>query len=333
MKDNIYKFIKLNSIPINMFSQTYNSIQYQIGITIFYMNEKSYYVEISQQAFEKLVIRNSLDGFYPTAIITFKDFNGAYTSHLRHVGQYVRVMVTAQKSTQTQSENNYKLDLYFSIEDHKMISYTNREITYQLHCRFWTARNFGMHVNYSTFINKYESNMISPYVIVSNLLKKINYPIKKQFIPPSNHSIYYITDQNETVKDAIDYCLYYGCDQQNPPTYLYHHLIDNQPVLYNQSFIKKMKNYKINMGLAILTDEGINDVNKELIIQNPTLFSNNSSIYHYQEKALYIQWDYDHIHRTWSQDIYTPRKIDELLTITDEKNKAIKTSFYPEIQI
>jgi len=42
------------------------------------------------------------------------------------------------------------------------------------------------------------------------------------------------------------------------------------------------------MGLSLFTDQGVGDVKKELIIDNPTLFSNNPSILHYQEKALYI---------------------------------------------
>jgi hypothetical protein len=42
------------------------------------------------------------------------------------------------------------------------------------------------------------------------------------------------------------------------------------------------------MGLSLFTDQGVGDVKKELIIDNPILFSNNPSILHYQEKALYI---------------------------------------------
>lgn len=330
MIDNIYKFIQLNTVPIDMFTKTYNSVQYNIGLTIFYMDEQSYYIKISQQAFQKLVIRNSIDGFYPTAILQFVDYNGAYTSHMRNVGQYIRIMISAPDSTETDSQKKKVMDLYFSIQNHKMLGYSNKEITYQLECKFWTARNFAMHINYSTYINQTESNMLSPYQIISNLLLKINYPIKDQNIPPSNHKIYYITDQNATVKNAIDYCLYYGCDQQNPPTYLYHHLLDNQPVLYNQAFITKMTTYKINMGLSLITDQGVGDVNKELIIDSPNLFSNNQSLLHYQEKALYIQWQYNHIERTWSQNIYTPEKIDKLLTISEQQSKTIKSSFYPE---
>lgn len=330
MKDNIYKCIQLNTIPVNLFTKVYNGVQYQLGMTIFYMDQQSYYINISQQAFNKLIIRNSLDGIYPTASISFTDYNGAYTSHLKHVGEYIRIKVLAPKSTQTQQQKNPSFDLYFSIENHKMTSYTNKEITYELECRFWTARNLAMHINYATYINDEQSNMVSPYTLIANILKKINYPIKQENIPPSNRAIYYITDQNSTVKDMIDYCLYYGCDQDNPPTYLFHHIIDNEPVLYNQNFIQKITKYKVNMGLSLITDQGVGDVNKELIIQNPILFSNNPSILHYQEKALYIQWQYDHMNRTWSQNIYTPNKIDKLLTISQDQHKLIKSSFYPE---
>jgi hypothetical protein len=39
MKDNIYKYIKLNQIPLNLFTKTYNGVEYQIGLTIFYMDD------------------------------------------------------------------------------------------------------------------------------------------------------------------------------------------------------------------------------------------------------------------------------------------------------
>lgn len=246
--DTIFQFIKTKLIPINMFSQTYNGSHYQIGITIFYMDIAApYTMKITQQAFQKLIIRNSLDGFYPTAIVTFTDHNGVYTSHFKHVGQYIRVVISPPSTLQIPLMND--LDLYFSVEDHKMIGYNNKEITYELHCRFWTAKNLSMHINYATLINATETNKLPPFTIISNLLAKINYPIKSTNVPPpSLNLIYYITDQNDTVKDAIEYCLYYACDQITPPTYLYHHLLDNQPVLYNQNFISKIKKYQANMG-------------------------------------------------------------------------------------
>lgn len=330
--DNISKHIKLNDVPISMFVRTFNTAQYRLGMTIFYSNDNTeYIVPITQQAFVKLVIRNSLDGYFPTAILQFKDMQGVYTSLLHHVGQYVRIVVQPPDSTLYQNEKLKKLDLYFSIQNHQMIKYENKIITYRLQCKFWTAKNLAMHINYATFINKNQTNQLNPYQLIFNFLKKIDYPIKQQYIPNSQHKIYYITDQNNTIKDAIEYCLYYGCTANNPPTYLFHHLIDNQPVLINQMFVPKNYNYQINMGLILPSDKGSQTQHvKWLSISQPQLFSANQSLLHYQERALDVKWCYNHLTRQWTQEIVTPEKITKLLTITDDTIKTIKTSFYKE---
>ena len=250
---------------------------------------------------------------------------------MHHTGEYIKITIEAPNSTILENEQLKYINLYFSIENHVMTKFTNKSIFYRLQGKLWSSRNLAMHINYATTINKQQSNAINPYRIIFNLLKKIDYPLKQEYIPNSQHKIYYITDQNCTVKDAINYCLYYGCSKNEPPTYLYHHIIDNQPVLINQKNLFKIDNYQINKGLVLLSQQGSTTTNvKWLAISQPELFSPNKSLLHYQQKALDIKWHYDHLKRQWTQEIVTPQKIDKLLTITDQEIKNIKSSFYAE---
>ena len=155
--------------------------------------------------------------------------------------------------------------------------------------------------------------------------KNINYPIEE--IPKSKNKIYLITDQNSTVLEEIKYCLERGCQLGDYPSYICHNILENKPMFINRELPEKQQNLQINFNLQMTSAAGAEVLDKDLVVQNPLIFSANESLHHYSQKALDIGWVYNQQNREWTQEVLMPNKIDDLLT---ELNvPQVKTSFYP----
>lgn len=310
------------NIDVKLTQRVLNGKTYFIGVTLFNPKLK-YSFSIFNNMLLKLRIDNNLDSFFPTGSIIFQDIDGKYTNLYTHFGQYMKIVILPPQSSENNSSKTPNISLVFLVTEHKLIEYNVRKPKYKISGVLHYESSFNKHIIYAT--NKNYSKK-SPYFLIKNILSNVGIDIKTQ-LPNCTQAIHFISDQNNTVMDAVKYCLMMGTSQNDPPAYLYYHIINDQFLIVNRDSLLKQPTYACNLDLVIPNEKGVEKIDNSLILYNIQAYSNIDSEYFYQTAALQDRWTYDQIQRKWVQTIIKPQKYQELLSFDNKKQKNIKTSF------
>ena len=346
MKDPIYQKIN-NGIPVTYFAREFNGGQYSIGLTIFDMYGDQACQLSSSTCFQSLIIGNSIQWRCPSFQLTFIDIGGYYSRKVSHNKEYIFISILEPPGDKKDEEKKIQMNLVCSIQSHQLLSVDSHQAKYRIKGALWISRNFGMHVNYSTGVQTFkedQSKALSPYQIIANVLRMVNIPLNKRsedddLFPPTTQRIHYITDQNQTVNDLVDYCLELGCSQTSKPTYLHYHIIQHTMSFFNTSFIKRDCDFKVVKDLHVLVGMRVNEAGfkRQSQIKSISVKTNASALESSQSRGLHIQWHYDAIERKWTQNVFTPRAIDKLVTfktqVVKEARTALRDQDYKESQI
>lgn len=278
---------------------------------------------ISEQNILKLVINNDLDTLYPTCSISITDLQGVYTNKLTHIGEYLYIVISPPVSSETDKKEQ-ALALIFLINEHILKKFDYKTIEYTLECSFFTAQNFGAHINYAT---DRTLPAVSPYKIIFDIMKLANIPMADIKLPNTDFPIHYISDQNHTVKDDIHYCLNMACTDKTPPSYLYYHMIDQEYVFLNNAYIVKNKDYICNTKLALPNINGTDIANSDVNIENPRLYTANTNLLYHQKTGKLKSWTYHHLKRIWEISEILPEQYDNLFNKNIKETKTVKTVY------
>lgn len=276
-------------------------------------------------------IENSINEFSPKALIKVIDPQYGITNKIRRQNTFIRVQLERMLDEGAESITDQKIDLTFLITDYKVVSFTDESITYEIECELDTSVLLNKTCEYATNPDEPENAINIAY----NILKSVNYPLyqteinvdnsKKRtrwYPPQSDTDISFITYQNMTVKNALEYLLSITGINCESPIYLIHNLTDNKSFLSSRNHlmrnewlidappITKMQfDFASNIG-------GISNNMKFLRTGGDIGGADTSKLL-----ANYTFTSYDHINREWDSTIYSRDNLNDRLTEFKKDNE------------
>ncbi len=317
--------MKLDDIPITLYTRQYQGVGFEIGLTFFSPHTQTY-SQISEREIITIIIDNDLECFNPSVIITYKDINHVFMNSQELVGQYARLVIKQPTYIDEKTVPKY-FDFIVLITNSKIVDFNPKYSVYELHCEHSIVNLLNRHINYAT---SKELSDISPYQIITNVLNKVGFEVDEDKIAKTTQQIQFITSQDLTVKDIIQYCLAAGVSKNDKPAFFYFNNILNRPYVWNEDLDMKDENrYDANRNLGIMTSDGGDIKSSDLMVRDVVHSNSNPTTMFIQDSGLDITWNFDQTTRTWSQNIIIPNKIKENLSnVTKEEEDKAKSNFH-----
>ena len=323
-KELIKKPFKKEDIQVKLESRQYNGNSYEIGITLFSPFNPNVYM-LSQESIKQIVIGNDLECFTPRLTLMYKDINNMYSNGHEMIGQYLRVVIKQPTDPNEKTTPKY-FDNIYMIVNSKIIDFSVTYATFEFEAVHESIIKLNRHINYAT---SKELSPISPYKVISDVLKKATIDINEKHIAKTTNRIHYITTQEQTVKDVIKYGLAAGVNKDSEPAFYYWNMILETPYIWSMNLdMGEEDKYSANYGLTFYTSQGGDISSPDLVIRNVSMINANPVDSFIQESGLDIVWNYDQLSRKWTQNITTPYKINNLLSpVPEQIKKEIKSNF------
>lgn len=164
----------------------------------------------------------------------------------------------------------------FILSNTAIVSQTKDFIEYKFTCKQMNIINLLKNINYST--NKETlSGQESPYKIIMNINNKIQNLFDNQYIETSR-KIHFISSQNSSALDIIDYCLKMGVSEKDLPSYFFTRIADKKSMIFNQLSIINNLNKFINPTNINLTVQTNHNDNNQILGDFTTDIMSNSSL-------------------------------------------------------
>ena len=324
--ENKQPIFNKDDIPVSIQTRVFNGMNYEIGITMFsYFSNKQYL--LSSEAIVKIIIENDLECFTPKIRLTYKDINNAYTNSHEMVGQFLRVIIKEPSALSDETIKPKYFDNIYMITRAAIVDFAVTYTIYEIEAVHESIINLSRHINYAT---SKDLSPISPYKIISDVLKKVNIDINDNNVAKTNKKIHYITTQEQTVKDIIKYCLAAGVDKDTKPAFYFWNIKLDTPYIWNVDLDMKTENeYFANAALTYYTKSGAVMSTSDSLVRNVQMINANPVDSFIQQSGLDIVWNYDQLNRTWNQEITMPKKIKDVLSpVLEHQKKEIKSNFH-----
>ena len=324
--ENKKQNFKKEDIPIVTQTRVVNGLNYEIGITLFSFFSKKQYI-LYQESIVRIIIENDLECFTPKIRLSYKDINNVYTNGHEMVGQFLRVVIKEPDSESDEKVTPKYFDNIYMITRAEIIDFAVSYTIYEIEAVHESIINLSRHVNYAT---SKDLSPISPYKIITDILKKVNIDINDNNVAKTNRKIHYITTQEQTVKDIIKYCLAAGVDKEIKPAFYFWNIKLNTPYVWSVDLdMGEEDQYYANSALSYYTNSGGNISTPDSLIRNVQMINANPVPSFIQQSGLDIVWNYDQLSRTWSQEITTAKRIKENLSpVPEQEKKEIKSNFH-----
>lgn len=296
------------------------SVQKDFNETKWYIDIKltdfaeSFYIQLDAKNIFYIKFKNSLEQYVPTLVLRFTDYNFIVSKYVKFTGLALLVNIKQP----IQSEELYEKDEYdgelntmYIINNLKTIHQDKDQITYEFFAEEFNVLNFIKNINYAT--NKKIGDE-SPYKIIQAVCNKAEIVMDSDYVDTSL-KINFITSQNMTVMDIIEYCLAMGAFGKNtPPSYFFSRLLDNTAMLFNQisQNPKTVEDYNLNLHITGKTIDGGNVLGNYIKNININPMQNQSvNLRNIGTKAFY---DFDHDSRRWNSTVFSSENILKTLT-------------------
>lgn len=325
MAEYVKKVFKKEQIPITFQDRVFNGVNFEIAVTLFSPFHEKVYM-LTQDSIRQIIIENDLECFTPKLTLMYKDINNVYANGHEMVGQYLRVAIKQPTDVNEKTTPKY-FDNIYMITKATIIDFAVTYTTFEFTAVHESIINLSRHVNYAT---SKALSPISPYKVISDVLKKVKIDINEKNIAKTTNKIHYITTQEETVKDIIKYGLAAGVNKDSKPAFYYWNLILETPYIWSMDLDMGAEDkYEANQSLSFYTGQGGDIKTPDLLVRNVSMSNANPVNSFIQESGLDIVWNYDQLSRTWSQNITTPFKIkDNLSKVPEQLKKEIKSNFH-----
>ena len=270
---------------------------------------------------------NSLEQFIPTFILRFNDKNFRLTNYLQHTNLILAVDIIQPILTKKEDQKeaySAKLNTSYVINNIKTIEKHEKEIIYEFFAEEIKVLDFIKNINYAT--NK-KTIGESPYKIIQNICNKADIVVDSEY-SDTDIKINFITSQNMTVIDSIDYCLKMGVfSKTKPPSYFYSRLIDQTGVIFNQDIAVK----KVFLPINVLIMNGLYVESAPMgnFIQNVSFLTEENQSVNLKNLGAKTFYDFNHDTRDWSSTTYLSKTIAKTIAKITDQN-AFESSIWGE---
>lgn len=282
-------------------------------------------IELPADQVTYMKFSNSLEYYIPTLVLRLNDKNFRFTKFLKYTNLMLNVDIRQPNLTKDSNHNepfDVKLNTMYVINNIKTLTIGKHEIIYEFFAEQLNVLNFIKNINYAT--NK-KTIGESPYKIIQDICNKADIVVDSEY-SDTDIKINFITSQNMTVIDSIDYCLKMGVfSKSKPPSYFYSRLLDQTSVIFNQDISAKKIIFPINM----LMMNGLYSSAAPMgnFIQNVSFITEENQSQNLKNFGTKSFHDFDHNTRTWSQTTYSSDNILKTVAkITD--NNLIESSVW-----
>lgn len=304
--------------------KTINACDWYIDIRLINVSD-NIILELPADQVTYMKFSNSLEYYIPTLVLRLSDKNFRFTKYLTYTNLMLNVDIRQPNLTKDDNHNepyNVKLNTLYVINNIKTLTIGKHEIIYEFFAEEANVLNFIKNINYAT--NK-KTIGESPYKIIQDICNKADIVVDSEY-SDTDIKINFITAQNMTVIDSIDYCLKMGVfSKSKPPSYFYSRLLDQTGVIFNQDISAK----KIILPINILIMNGLYSSAAPMgnFIQNVSFITEENQSQNLKNFGTKSFHDFDHNTRTWSQTTYSSDNILKTVAkITD--NNLIEASVW-----
>lgn len=307
--------------------KTYNNQEWEIKITL---TNLSLHTEVTlvKDNINIIHLYNSLDCFSPKLRVTYNDFGFILTKFLKTTGLIMKVYIKSPQAGLTEAEKNKNpvFNGTFIINNVNIVSKQDETIIYEFIGELNNKTTLIKNYNYAT--NK-ETGKVSPYKIITDILQASNYPFDSNYTDTSQ-KIDFITSQNMTIEDSINYCLNLGVSKEDPPTYFVHNMLKGKAQLINQKSNTSSLVNAANVLSFYNKEDGAKNPNLATLITDIVSESPYGGLKNLQNLSTYEFNNYDHNKRQWKKYTYSGNLMSKTLAnIQGEAGKDIENVFSP----
>jgi hypothetical protein len=284
-------------------------------------------VELPADQVTYMKFSNSLDQYVPTLTLRLTDTNFRFTKYLTYTNLMLWVDICQPNLTKDSNHNepyNAELNTIYVINNINTLTIGKHEIIYEFFAEQFNVLNFIKNINYAT--NK-KTIGESPYKIIQDICNKADIVVDSEY-SDTDIKINFITSQNMTVIDSIDYCLKMGVfSKTKPPSYFYSRLIDQTGVIFNQDIAVK----KVFLPINVLIMNGLYVESAPMgnFIQNVSFLTEENQSVNLKNLGAKTFYDFNHDTRSWSSTTYLSKTIAKTIAKITDQN-AFESSLWGE---